>query len=214
MLFLLLMSTSDALRNVIPGLPAEIYEIMLEKGKKVQLSAGQILLKEGYFVNSIPIVLNGLLKVTRRDEDKEILLYYINPGESCIMSFSACITNSASKVFAITETESEILLISSNTLNNLILKHPSINNYFHQLYQNRYEELIGAIDQLVFRKFDERLYSYLKEKAGKFNTRTLKITHQEIAQDNGTLREVVSRALKKLEKENKISLTRNVIKIL
>jgi CRP/FNR family transcriptional regulator len=130
------------------------------------------------------------------------------------MSFSACITNSTSKIFATTEKESKILLVSADTLKELIRKYPGLNSYFHQLYQYRYEELIEAIDQLVFKKFDERLYLYLQEKSVKIGAKELITTHQEIAQDTGTVREVVSRALKKLEKEGKIILTRNEIKII
>ncbi|MBR9998324.1 MAG: Crp/Fnr family transcriptional regulator [Cyclobacteriaceae bacterium] len=209
-----MMTDPDEIKKVLPGLSAEIYDILSKKGKKVDIPRGQTLLKEGYYVNALPIVLDGLLKVTSRDEDKEILLYYINRGESCIMSFSACITNSASKIFAVTETDSTVLMISADTLNALIRSHPSFNGYFYQLYQFRYEELIGAIDQLVFKKFDERLFEYLKEKSEKLGHREIKITHQEIAQDTGTAREVVSRALKKMEKEGKVQLRRNEIKIL
>jgi CRP/FNR family transcriptional regulator len=118
-----------------------------------------------------------------------------------------------SKVFAVSEVDSQVLMISAETVNKLVANHPSFNEYFYKLYQNRYEELIGAIDQLVFRKFDERLYAYLKEKSRKLGHNELKMTHQEIAQDTGTAREVVSRALKKMEKEGKLRLTRSEIKI-
>ena len=208
------MIEQQELKKVLPGFPDEVYRIIAAKAKTVNISRGQIVLKEGYYVNMIPVVLDGLLKVTSRDEDKEILLYYINKGESCIMSFSACITNSTSKVFAVTELDSNVLMIPAGTLNTLISSHPSFNDYFYRLYQSRYEELIGAIDQLVFKNFDARLHQYLKEKSEKLNTTSLTITHQEIAQDTGTAREVVSRALKKMEKDGKLQLTRNVIKIL
>ncbi len=208
------MVPKEILKKTLPLLSDEIYQILSEKGKLVDLPAQQVLLKEGYFVNALPIVLDGVLKVTRKDEDKEILLYYINKGESCIMSYSACISNTASKVFAITETPSRIMLLSVETLHLLVDKHPAFNRYLNSLYQHRYEELIDAIDQLVFMKFDERLMQYLFEKSEKLGTKTLKITHQEIAGDTGTVREVVSRALKKLEKEGRLILTRNEIKIL
>ena len=202
------------IKKTLPGFSKEIYDLLSERGKIVDLPKGQVLLKEGYFVNALPIVLNGLLKVTSRDEDREILLYYIDKGESCIMSYSACITNSVSKVFAITEKDTKVLMISAGTLSELLERHPSFNNYFNHLYQSRYEELIGAIDQLVFKKFDERLYLYLTDKSAKLGEKVLKMTHQEIAQDTGTVREVVSRALKKMEKEGKVILTRNEINII
>lgn len=202
------------LKKILPGFTDEIYAILASKGKSVEVTRGQTVLKEGYYVNMLPIVLNGLLKVSSRDEDREILLYYIREGESCIMSFSACITNSTSKVFAVTEVDSTVLMIPAGTLGLLTASHPSFNEYFYKLYQSRYEELIGAIDQLVFRNFNERLYNYLKEKSEKLGSPDLTITHQEIANDMGTAREVVSRALKKMEKESKIQLNRNEVKIL
>lgn len=204
----------EEIKDYLPGFEKEIYRVLEGQGKVVNLPAEQTLLEEGSAVKSVPIVLKGLLKVTQRDEDKEILLYYIDKGESCIMSFSACIFNKASKIYATTEKPSTILLISSSTLNELISKYPSFNNYFHLLFQDRYDDLIGAIDQLVFKKFDERLYYYLVEKRKKLNSATINITHNQISNDMGSVREVVSRALKKLEKEGKVLLKRNSIKIL
>ena len=130
------------------------------------------------------------------------------------MSFSACITNTASRVYAMAEEGSTILVIPVNTLNELLLKFPSFHGYFQKLYQMRYEDLIGTIDQLVFRKFDERLIQYLLEKSGKLDLRVLKLTHKQIADDLGTLREVVSRTLKKIEMDGKIQILRNEIRIL
>jgi CRP/FNR family transcriptional regulator len=204
----------EQIKKVLPEFPDAVYNIISTKSKLLDLPPGQVLLKEGYFVNAIPFVLEGLLKVTRRDEDKEILLYYINKGESCIMSFSACISDSTSKIFAATEKDSQILLVSAETVKELIREYPTLNNYFHRLYQNRYENLLETIDKIVFHRFDERLYQYLQERSNALGTKELKTTHQEIAGDTGTVREVVSRTLKKLEKEGKIRLTRNEIKIL
>lgn len=202
------------LRSLLPGYPIELYSFLEEKGQYASLPAGLVILKEGKYVNNIPLVISGLLKVTKREDDKEILLYYIKEGESCIMSFSACIANSASTIYAVTEMPTELLLVSRDSLQELLLKHPSFNNFFHSLYQNRYDELIGTINQLVFKKFDERLYQYLLQKSKNLDSRELQITHQKIAQDTGTIREVVSRTLKKIEKEGKIELTRNSIKII
>jgi len=126
------MIDNSEIKKALPGFSKEIYDILTEKGKIVDLPKGQVLLKEGYFVNALPIVLDGLLKVTSRDEDREILLYYIDQGESCIMSYSACITQSVSKIFAITEKDSTLLMISTETLLKLIQKYPTFNQYFNQ----------------------------------------------------------------------------------
>jgi CRP/FNR family transcriptional regulator, anaerobic regulatory protein len=201
------------IRKTIPGFSHDFYELLQAAGKIVKFPADQVILKEGAYVNVIPVVLKGLLKVTKKEEDKEILLYYIEPGQSCVMSFSACITNTQSKIFATTEEESQLLLIPSDEMTKLTGKYPAFVRYFFSLYQERYEALVKSIDMLVFKKFDERLILYLREKSGVLNSNVLSITHQEIASDMGTLREVVSRTLKKLEKEGKIGLTRNEIKI-
>ncbi len=202
------------LKDKIPGFSADFYEDLLKYGKVMSFPASQSILKEGAYVNVIPIVLGGILKVTKKEEDKEILLYYIEKGQSCVMSFSACITNTQSKIFASTEEDSELLLLPSDKLMLLVSKYPSFANYFFSLYQERYEDLINSIDLLVFKKFDERLLRYLKEKSKISGNNSLRVTHQEIANDTGTLREVVSRTLKKLEKDGFLVVTRNEIKIL
>ena len=202
------------LKKRIPGFPNGFYEDLLQYGRILSFPPDQVVLKEGSYVNVIPIVLNGLVKVTIREEDKEILLYYIEQGQSCVMSFSACITNTQSKIYATTEEESELLLVPSDRLMTLMAKYPSFANYFFTLYQQRYENLVHSIDLLVFKNFDERLINYLRERCEKAGVPILKTTHQEIASDLGTLREVVSRAIKKLEREGKVSLTRNEIRVL
>ena len=206
------MDTSD-LKNRLPGFTDKFYSDLLSFSVVKSFPRDQEILKEGSYVNVIPIVLGGLLKVTKKEEDKEILLYYIEKGQSCVMSFSACITNTQSRVFASTEDESELLLIPSDKLMKLVSEYPSFANYFFSLYQQRYEDLINSIDMLVFRKFDERLIRYLKDKCKITGNSVLRMTHQEIASDTGTLREVVSRTLKKLEKDSLISLNRNEIKV-
>lgn len=202
------------LKTRLPGFPVDFYSDLLNFGMVKSFPRDQVILKEGAYVNVIPIVLDGLLKVTKKEEDKEILLYYIEKGQSCVMSFSACITNTQSRIFATTEDESELLLIPSDKLMKLVSNYPSFANYFFTLYQQRYEDLINSIDLLVFKKFDNRLLHYLKEKCQITGTSVIRMTHQEIANDTGTLREVVSRTLKKLEKDGLIIITRNEIKIL
>jgi CRP/FNR family transcriptional regulator len=203
----------QAIKFTIPGFSNDFYQELLTSSKIVTFPSDQVILKEGSYINVIPIVIKGLLKVTKKEDDKEILLYYIEPGQSCVMSFSACITNTQSKIFATTEEESELLLIPSDNMIFFTGKYPAFARYFFSLYHERYEALVNSIDQLVFKKFDERLMLYLEEKSMVRKSNILKITHQDIANDMGTLREVVSRTLKKLEREGKITLTRNEIKI-
>jgi CRP/FNR family transcriptional regulator len=160
------------------------------------------LVREGQYVKYIPIVLNGLVKVFTQFEGKELLLYYIKPEQSCIMSFSSCINNDKSKIFAITEEESNVLLIPSDKITKWVIDHPSINILFYQQYDLRYSELVDTIHQMLYYKLDKRLMDYLTEKIKVTGKNPIKISHKEIANDLGTAREVVSRLVKKLEKQN------------
>jgi CRP/FNR family transcriptional regulator len=160
------------------------------------------LVKEGQYVKYVPIVLSGLVKVFTQFEEKELLLYYIKPEQSCIMSFSSSINNGKSKIFAITEKESTVLLIPSEKIAKLVINFPTINMLFFKQYDLRYSELVITIQQMLYYKLDKRLIDYLAEKIKVTGKNPIKITHKEIANDLGTAREVVSRLVKKFEKQN------------
>lgn len=160
------------------------------------------LVREGQFVKQIPIVLSGLVRVYTQFESKELLLYYIKPEQSCIMSFSSCINNDKSKIFAITEEESTVLLIPSEKITKWVATYPTINRLFYQQYDLRYADLVDTIQQLLYHKLDKRLLDYLSEKVKVTGKNPIKISHKEIANDLGTAREVVSRLVKKLEKQD------------
>lgn len=187
---------------------------ILEISSIHEIKSGTEILKEGQYVKSIPIVLSGLLKVFTRHEDKELLLYYIQPSESCIMSFSSSLSNDKSSIYAKTSEDSVLLLIPAEKVNELTQKFPEFNNLFHQQYKVRYNDLLETINQLVFTNLDQRLYKFLKDTSRIKNENPLKISHRQIANELGTAREVVSRVMKKLEKENKILQSSDSIKIL
>jgi CRP/FNR family transcriptional regulator, anaerobic regulatory protein len=159
------------------------------------------LVREGQYVRHIPIVLSGLVKVYTQFEEKELLLYYIKPEQSCIMSFSSCINNDKSKIFAITEEQSTVFLIPSEKMANWVLAYPTINLLFYQQYDLRYSELVDTIHHMLYYKLDKRLLDYLAERIKVTGKNPLKISHKEIANDLGTAREVVSRLVKKFENQ-------------
>ncbi|MBL7765861.1 MAG: Crp/Fnr family transcriptional regulator [Chitinophagaceae bacterium] len=177
---------------------AELLEVSVIK----TFPANTELVREGQYVKYIPIVLQGLVKVFTQFEEKELLLYYIKPEQSCIMSFSSCINNDKSKIFAITEEESTVLLIPSEKITKWVIHFPTINMLFYQQYDLRYSELVDTIHQMLYYKLDKRLLDYLSEKVKVKGKNPVKISHKEIANDLGTAREVVSRIVKKLEKQN------------
>jgi CRP/FNR family transcriptional regulator, anaerobic regulatory protein len=172
------------------------------------------IIKEGQYIKVVPIVLKGLVKVFTGEEHKELLLYYIQPGESCIMSFSACLKNEKSKIFAITQDETTAILIPCDKLSRWIFEYPNINQLFYQQFDLRYTELMDTIHHLLFDKLDKRLLDYLKEKVSLTDKNPVKITHKEIANDLGTAREVISRLIKKLEHLEKVKQHHDSIELL
>lgn len=172
------------------------------------------LVREGQYVKVIPIVLSGLVKVFTHSEDKELLLYYIKPEQSCIMSFSSALHNESSKVDAITEQTSVVLLLPSDKVSKWITEYPAINTLFYQQYDLRYAELINSIRHLIYDKLDRRILDYLNEMVQMTGQNPLKITHKTIAADLGTAREVVSRLIKKLEGEHLLKQYRDSIELL
>ena len=179
----------------------------------VTIEGGNEILREGQYVKVIPLVIEGLIKVYSRHEEKELLLYYIQPDESCIMSFSAGLQNEPSQVFAITEAETTALLIPVQKVNEWISKFPELNNLFFQQYNLRYSDLLQTIHHVLFDNLDTRLLSYLVEKEKINKKKPLKVSHREIAHDLGTAREVISRVLKKLEIEGKIKQSQDGISV-
>jgi CRP/FNR family transcriptional regulator len=171
-----------------------------------------VIIEENDYIKNVPIVLSGSIKVFKQDEDgREILLYYINPGESCVMSFLGAACNGTSKIRAVVEDKAEVLILPVHKAIELIKDNPAWLEFIFQLYNRRFEELLDVVNAIAFTKVDQRLLEFLKKKAKMLGSNEITITHQQVADELGTAREVVSRLLKQLEKENKIALSRNKI---
>lgn len=201
---------SKALAHLNPNLVSEIISFGITK----DIPKENEILREGQYVKVIPVVLDGLIKVFTRHQDKELLLYYIRPNESCIMSFSASLKNEPSKVFAITEEATTALLLPVDKVAGWIKQFPDINAMFFQQYNLRYSELLDTIHHVLFDKMDKRLLDYLQEKVRLTTHNPLKMSHRQIAFELGTAREVISRTMKKLETEKLVKQHSNSIEIL
>ncbi len=199
---------------LFPDLNQKLANEIFEKSNIVDIPENVEVMREGQYVKTVPIVTDGLVKVYTRNEDKELLLYYIQPGESCIMSFDACLKNIPSKVYASTEKKSSVLLMPVEHVFRWMKEYPEFNSLFFLQYNQRYNELLGMINQLLFEKMDTRILEYLKSKQKLTGTNPIKISHRQIANDLGTAREVVSRVMKKLENDGKVNQLGTEIKIM
>lgn len=173
---------------------------------------GETIVTEDALVHSIPIVTAGSVKVMQSDNTyREMVLYYLQPGETCIMSFLAGLYHDTSKVKAVAEEGAEVLLIPVDKIHGLIREHPEWLNYIFQIYHKRFIELLNIVDAVAFKKMDERLLQFLQKRCEVMESDTLPMTHDQLAQELGTAREVISRLLKKMEAEGLVKLGRNKI---
>lgn len=192
-----------------------LLENLKQGGTIKTFAPGTIIIDENDYIRFVPIVLSGSIKVFKLDEDgREMLLYYIKPGESCVMSFLGATCNGTSKIKAVVEEEAEVLVLPVHKVTELVRENPQWIQFIFELYNRRFEELLSVVNAIAFQKVDVRLWELLRTKVKMLKTDELNITHQQIADELGTAREVVSRLLKQLEREKKITLGRNKIKIL
>lgn len=190
----------------------ELLEKLNTYGIKKNYPAGKILINEQSYSRSIPIVIKGTIKVFRKDEEgKEILLYYLKAGESCIISLTDALHQESSKVKAEVEEDAEILFLSADKAIQFIKEYPQWLDYIFRLYHKRFEDLLEIINAIAFKKVDERLLALLHKKSELTDSKMISITHEQLANELGTARVVVSRLLKQLEDEGEVQLGRNKI---
>lgn len=190
-------------------------EILADAGVTKTFSEGDVILRENAYIQAIPLVSKGSIRVMRTDPDgREILLYYITAGESCIMSFLGGLHHDTSKIKAIAEEPVEILFIPVERMRQLMREYPEWLDYIFRLYHKRFEELLDVVNAIAFRRMDERLLDFIRRKSEVTNSRTLQLTHEQIAQELGTARVVVSRLLRQLEENGTVKLERNKISLL
>ena len=179
-----------------------------------QLNEGDAIISYGDTIKYMPLLIKGSIKVFREDEKgNEVLLYYLEKGDTCAMSLSCCLGNKKSEIQAVVEEESEVLLIPINYMNEWICKYETWKSFVFNSYNSRLEEMLKVIDSLAFMKMDERLFKHLQDKCMVIGSFELVINHRELALELNSSREVISRLLKKMEIEGKITLKRNLIVI-
>lgn len=194
--------------------PALLKEIELN-ATMVSVKKGDVIIDIGKTVRQIPLLIKGILKISRLDDTgKELLLYYVHANESCAMTFTCCMEQHTSEIKATAETDAEFIAVPMSVMDQWLSKYPTWKSFVMQTIRNRFNELLKAIDQLAFQKLDERLVHYLKEKSKATGSTLINLSHEQIASDMSTSREVISRLLKKLENDKRVLLYRNQVKLL
>ena len=192
----------------------ELLDEIAEVGTYKFVKENELLLDIGDEFHQIPLMLTGAIKISREtNAGEEIVLYFLERGDTCTITFGSGLQSSKSKVRGVAEKDSEIIFIPVEKLEEWMVKYPSWRSFVIDSYNIRLNEMLEAIDTLAFMKMDQRLFKYLIDKVQIMRSTTLNTTHQEIAVDLNTSRVVISRLLKHLENEGKIKLYRNKIEV-
>ena len=190
----------------------ELLAEILETGVQKTFMPGEVIIRDGQFITSFPLIISGLLRISRYSEEgNELLLYYLKNNEVCAMSLTCCMANQTSDIKAVAEEQTKVILLPVSVLDVWIGKYPTWKQFVMRTFQTRFHELIDTIDSIAFLKLDQRMVKFFIDRHQKSGDKTFSGTHQELAIQLNTSREVISRLLKKLEKEEKIQLSRNFI---
>ena len=190
----------------------ELLNDIIQLSKIKHLEADEAIINIGEKIPFLPIILSGTIKVVRENDlGEDLLLYYIESGDTCAMTMQCCVKSTLSEVKAIAMEPSDLLMIPLEKMEQWMAKYSSWRAYILQSYHYRIQELIETIDAIAFMKLDERLLKFLKDQAKVFGTMEIPVTHQQIADDLHSSRVVISRLLKQLETKGEIKITRNKI---
>ncbi|WP_020604926.1 Crp/Fnr family transcriptional regulator [Spirosoma spitsbergense] len=189
-----------------------LLQELVEAGQYKRAPVGTYLIRPGEYIRSVPIIVSGSVKIMRSDQEgREALLYYLGGVDTCAMSLTCCLSRKQSEITAVVEEETEMIVIPVEKIDAWMCQYTSWKQFIFQTYQKRFDDLLSTIDEVMFHKLDERLLAYIQKKVTSCQCSELAITHEEIAHELATSREVISRLLKQLEKIGQIKLMRNKI---
>jgi len=192
----------------------KLQEEIISNCELLTLDKGEVIVREGQFVKVVPIVVSGAIRVFHTKEEREILLYHVEPRQTCMMSLSACFFNTKSPSQAVTMELTQVLAVPAKFITQWQREYNSWNDFVIRTFRNRYDELLNTFESVAFDHIDKRILEYLQGRVSKQNKREVEISHQELANELGTTRVVISRILKQFETDGLIELNRGSIKIL
>lgn len=202
-------------KELFPQFDPELVALIEKEAIQRSFSAGDIIMRTGQYIKSTVLVLEGRIKIYRENADGgEFLMYYLGPGQACAVSMICAIQSQTSEIMAQAEEDTEVLMIPIQLMDEMMNKYKSWYQFVIQTYRGRFDELLSVVDNIAFRNMDERLEFYLKRHTSVSGKKTVELSHQQIADDLNSSREVISRLLKKMEQRNLVKLHRNMIELI
>ncbi|TCK83636.1 Crp/Fnr family transcriptional regulator [Albibacterium bauzanense] len=209
------MTPNDFLQTLFPNFEPELKKVLAENAVIKKFNAGDMLMQTGQNMRSTVLIVEGMVKLYREGEEgKEFFMYYLQPGNACALSMICATKQETSQVMAMAVDDTKVLMIPIALMDTLMKEYKTWYYFVMETYRMRFEELLVVIDHIAFKGMDERLEFYLDKQYRDLGTRELVITHNEIATDLNSSREVISRLLKKMEQRGEVVLHRNFIEYL
>jgi CRP/FNR family transcriptional regulator, anaerobic regulatory protein len=201
-------------KQLFPQFEPELVDLIEKNAVERSFRAGDVIMRTGQYIKSTTLVLEGQIKIYRENQDGgEFLMYYLGPGQACAVSMICAIQSQTSEIMAQAEEDTEVLMIPIQLMDDMMNKYKTWYQFVIQTYRSRFDELLSVVDNIAFRNMDERLEFYLKRYADKSAKKIIELSHQQIADDLNSSREVISRLLKKMEQRNLVKLHRNMIEL-
>jgi CRP/FNR family transcriptional regulator len=205
----------DPIKKIFPSFSTELVKDVDANASIQSFKAGDIIMRTGQYIKNTVLVISGKIKVYREDENGgEFFMYYLQPGQACAISMICATKNEKSQIMAKVVEDVELIMVPLPLMDKWMMQHRSWYEFVIDTYRSRFEEVLEVIDSIAFRAMDERLEFYLKRHADVCGCKELKLSHQEIASELNTSREVISRLLKKMEQRGIVTLHRNNIELL
>lgn len=200
------------LEKFYPSFDPGLKDIIASRGILKTFHAGEYIMRPGQYFQSTVLIADGRIKLYREGEDgNEFFIYFLEPGNACALSMICAAKHEKSQMLAVAMEETEVILVPIELMDELMKDHKSWYYFVLETYRNRFEELLQVVDSIAFKSMDERLEFYLLNQAKKLKQRELNLTHQQIADDLNSSREVISRLLKKMENAGRVKLNRNSV---
>ena len=206
---------NPTVKSLFPNFSKELIDAVETNATYQTIKSGEVIMRTGQYFKNTVLVLSGQIKIYREDDDGgEFLMYYLQPGQACALSMICATKNEKSQIMAKVIEDAELMLIPLPLMDKWMMQHRTWYEFVIETYRSRFEEVLEVIDNIAFRAMDERLELYLKRHQEACGCNEIKLSHQEIASELNTSREVISRLLKKMEQRGLLKLHRNQIEVL
>jgi CRP/FNR family transcriptional regulator, anaerobic regulatory protein len=206
---------TQEIKTLFPNFSNLLIDDINANSMRHSFATGEVLMKTGQYIKHTVLLLSGKIKIYREGDDGgEFLMYYLHSGQACAISMICATKSETSQIMAKVDEDVELLMIPLKLMEKWMLDHKTWYEFVIDTYRSRFEDVLEVVENIAFKAMDDRLVFYLKRHQDANNSKIINLSHQDIANDLGSSREVISRLLKKMEQLGMLKLNRNQIELL